>query len=1592
MAAKQNIFKGILRVFLWTLGVITILIVLTPVMLYIPPIQDFARGIAVREIKKSTGMDIEIGYLRLKWPLRLSANDVCVIQAPGDTMVTAQSLDVGVEIMPLLSGNLNVDYARLEKAFYQLGTADSTLWLRVHIDHAKVDASHLRLSFDSIDVSSAEVDGARVMLILRPDTTTNTDTTASRPIFVHARELRMRNVDYMMQMQPIIDTIRCHVPTATLTEGIVDTGLRLVSARSLSVDSVSAKYFYLPFGSSPTADAAPEPEATEKDERWTVVGQKLHLTATDALYALTGARPSPGLDFDYLAAKDVVIDVNDFYNKGVDIRVPIQQLRATERCGIPVTVTGTFEMKDGMMYAHNFDFTTNTSHLTVDGAMGIGSLTADPALPLRLKGSGLVGLSDFATAFPALRPMITSLPLPRSFNLDADISGTAGKLDVGNLKMKYPGLLDLQASGRVENAFDLAHAGGSVRIDGKLTETRRLKTVQDMLMPNSGIGLTNNLTVKGSVDYHPGEVKADLAATADNGKALIKGSWSGRSESYDLQVNATDLPVAAFVPSLGIDNLTGRLFAKGHGYNPLKASTAIDADIVIDHVTYQKAPFADITFNGSVHGGNIDGTLHSSNPGADLDLRVNAFAVRDTCRWDIDGDIRDLDLRRLRFADKELGGSITLKSTGIYIEHPQSINADIQASNVNLVMDSIRVATPYVDLHAELNDTATVLNLRNGDLLANFSSDCRADSLLPALMRLQPLLVRQIKTNKHIDVDSFQMAIPHFALSINSGTDNLVANYLSHSGITFRQLGLNATNDSTMRLTGRLLGLSTGAFALDTISLTAMQRGKYLIYNANVVNAPGTMDEFAKVSANGYFSDNRLNLLLRQKNINDETGYRFGVVISTADSTLNLSIQPTNAVIAYRDWQVNANNHLTLDFRSRRMNADLALTNETGHIHLFTEPSRIDSVNNTNDLVINMAGVQLKEWLGIYPFLPKLKGELGADLRLNWDRRNITGMGTVSLTDLYLEKQRIGSFDLALDVKNDVSGALRADASLLLDSAKVVTFHGVMNDSTALKPMDLAVDVTHFPLRAINPLLPAELGSLKGYLDGKMAMTGSLTEPVFDGYLAFDSTYVTVGMLRQDYKFAPDEIPVEKSVMHFNDFTVNGANENPLTVNGNIDLSSLSDPKVDLHLQATDMMIINTQRSRNAQAYGKGYITLDARARGSLDFLRVNADLTLLSGTNVTYVLAGSTNSVTSLVSGNSNMVKFVNFNDTTQVEQADSLKRTSAMILDANLTVEDGAIINVDLSSDSKNKVQIQGQGMFNFSMSPLNDGRLTGRYTISKGFVRYTPPLMSEKLFDFVDGSYVSFNGDIMNPMLNLHAVDRLKTNVTQQGQDSRIVNFDVSVAVTNSLSNMNIAFDLSTQDDITVANELSGMSPDQRASQAMNLLLYNVYTGPGTQASSSLGGNLLTSFLQARVNSVLASAIPGIDLSLGMEQYDRTRNGTTSTTTAYTYRISKSLFNDRFKIIVGGNYDTNANANENFTQNIFNDISLEYMINRQGTMLIKVFRHTGFESILEGEITQTGVGFVFKRKLNTLRDFFRTEKQIQEANSRKTDEESK
>ncbi|MDE7145081.1 MAG: translocation/assembly module TamB, partial [Duncaniella sp.] len=495
------------------------------------------------------------------------------------------------------------------------------------------------------------------------------------------------------------------------------------------------------------------------------------------------------------------------------------------------------------------------------------------------------------------------------------------------------------------------------------------------------------------------------------------------------------------------------------------------------------------------------------------------------------------------------------------------------------------------------------------------------------------------------------------------------------------------------------------------------------------------------------------------------------------------------------------------------------------------------------DLVVQLSQIHLQDWLVINPFAPPVKGDVSADMRLRYDDNVLTAKGNVELEDLYYGKDRVGTFGLDVNVANSAGGKLMADVALMVDSVKTITATGVLNDSTSSSPFLLDFNMIKFPLKVVNPFIPQGMASLTGTLNGQMKISGEMSNPIFDGFLDFDSTTVKVQMLGTSFAFSEDKIPVDSNVVKFENFAINGCNENPLYVNGTVGINNLTNVAMDLALNAKDIQVVNSDRPKGAEIFGKAFLDLDAKVKGNMNYLNVDADLALLSGTNVTYVVTTASQSLTS--QDNSDLVHFVQFNDTLQTVEADSLINTAMSLnLDARLHIEEGSTINVYLNTNGSNRAQVLPSGDVTYTMSALNGDRVTGRININGGYVRYTPPLMSEKYFKFEEGSYIAFNGNMLNPILNITAVDEMKANVTQSGQNSRLVNFDVMLSVTNTLQDMNVAFDLSTDDDITVQNELASMSQEQRANQAMNLLLYNVYTGADTKASANLSGNPLYS----------------------------------------------------------------------------------------------------------------------------------------------------
>ena len=102
--------------------------------------------------------------------------------------------------------------------------------------------------------------------------------------------------------------------------------------------------------------------------------------------------------------------------------------------------------------------------------------------------------------------------------------------------------------------------------------------------------------------------------------------------------------------------------------------------------------------------------------------------------------------------------------------------------------------------------------------------------------------------SRRIAVDTLQRALPRSRIDVSAGVgENLLASVLKSSDTEIRSLSLAMANDSIITLGAAASGISAGSTRIDSVSLSAMQHGEFLIYRAAMNNRPGTFDDFAHV-------------------------------------------------------------------------------------------------------------------------------------------------------------------------------------------------------------------------------------------------------------------------------------------------------------------------------------------------------------------------------------------------------------------------------------------------------------------------------------------------------------------------------------------------------------------------------------------------------------------------------------------------------------------------------------------------------------------------------------------------------------------------
>ena len=524
--------------------------------------------------------------------------------------------------------------------------------------------------------------------------------------------------------------------------------------------------------------------------------------------------------------------------------------------------------------------------------------------------------------------------------------------------------------------------------------------------------------------------------------------------------------------------------------------------------------------------------------------------------------------------------------------------------------------------------------------------------------------------------------------------------------------------------------------------------------------------------------------------------------------------------------------------------------------------------------------------------------------------------------------------------------------------------NGKYHEDKGKGKMDGEASFQRVPFAFLNAFMPDGPFALSGYAWGDFTVSGYTENPVLNGELKTESLHINADSYNVNLQIPDHTITVKNSRINLNRIEAYAAGKTPLVLDGNIDFSDLDRVQLDMNVRADDYQLINAPKRQGSLAYGKVFVNLGGRLWGTLSDLKMRGKLDVLGSTDVSCVLSDTPLTVDDQLA---DIVTFVDFNDTIPAEVVD-VKRQS-IDMQMNINIAETAQIHCFLSDMGNDYIDLQGGGEMTLTYDMQNDMQLWGRYTIGKGTMRYS--LMAIPLNDFqiAQGSYVEFQGNVMNPRLNINASERVRSTVTENSVP-RNVAFDVGLAISRTLDDMGLEFTLEAPEDMSVQNQLTAMTQEERGRVAVTMLVTGMYVTDDAETNGGYNyANTLNAYLQSAINEIAGKALSTVDVNFGI-QSGTSEAGTN--TTDYSFSFAKRFWGNRISVIVGGKVSTGRDA-VNTGETIIDNVAIEYRLDKSASRYVNLFYDRNYESLLEGQVTKMGGGIVLRKKADRLGELF-------------------
>jgi hypothetical protein len=1343
-----------------------------------------------------------------------------------------------------------------------------------------------------------------------------------------------------------------------------------------------------------------------------------------------------GIDYSHIAVSDIDLDFREVKLLEDTIFAHIESFKANEQCGFQVlSLKGDALVSPVLVEVRNMHLVTPNSDITDYYAMRFNNPSGfanyqDKVTMIGHFDKAKVSFQDIDYFAKALKPLSHNTVV-----LSGDVSGPVNSLKGRNLIIEYGKVSRFEGNMSFKGLPIIEETFVSLDVKRIRTTANEMREILPSLpLPDNlsklGLvrfsgqfdGFVNDFVANGELLTQIGSVKSDINFKLDsNGQPSYVGHLS--TNKFDLgkwldNGYLGEMTVAATIDGEGLKLSTLEATARG----------------TIKSITVKDYEYRDIAIDGAFSRRKFNGSFKVRDEHLDLDF-AGVFNLADSLpTFNFSAIVRKADLMQLNVLNDSISFSsnISLDISGNRLDN---LNGELNISQTNISKGDTSFYLENLFFEAYESGQKKIMSL-NCDIASGWVEGNYNFADLPG-------------AGKYFLQRYFN---PGFVDTV-SGTGKMVQQDMKF------EFKIDDTRNLTQLFFPRLKNIGGGVIKgsfdsghnnLDvTVDVPSITFDKFKFGNISLVSGTqlGMVGLYTQIDS-VFYNDSLLTqkFVLDAGIIKDSVEFSVTLEDSLAPNSLDLkgslktdfkevfvSFKKSIIKVEGTEWTVSDDNHLVFDGKTLDVK-NMALRNGENELSLNTY-----IVNQTTHLGISFKDIQLRQ------FIPKLDiitglaldGKLNGSINVMDLLGNPNAMANILVDDFKIENDLLGSIKLQGTLMN---GSDRLQIRALVDGpgnmANITGSIGLGIDA----PLDFTANIEQFNVAFLEKFANGLVDKVRGNGSGLMYLTGSLTAPVLIGNMKLTDAGARVNFLNTDYTLDNQTVQFKESSIELMNIKLNDQNNNVATLSGEILHQNLKDFRLNLDLETNNFQFLNTGINSTQSFYGKVFAKGYVFITGTPSLVELYVAATTTKGTQFSIPVSSSRDV------GTYTFYQFTNTDTTRTDKPKDFVPRTTGVNLNLDIQVTPDAEVSLILSEEEGDVITARGKGNILVSYDELENMSMIGNYEVTSGEYTFSMQNIISKKFDITPGSQILWTGDPYDARLAVRAVyklraapydligDVLKQDMPLQQSRSRIPTF-LYLKLNGSLLTPDISFDIAVPDaDAAIRNALDAklqmirLDQSELNKQVVGLLVLNRFLpsaplGSSPNSNVALGvNNTVSEFISNQLSLYLSDWISKfvtqVELDINFRNYQNEIAGTDGQEVDFQNRrelqlaLTKSFFNNRVEVDVGGNFDFgDANGNTNtstntqpdpndpnatgstkIANNIAGDFEIRYNITGDGRIKLKVFRKGQYDVFQERNRNQTGIGIAYRKEFDSVKEIVQEFKNKRLNRKRKREEKQK